>query len=96
MSSRTPAECVDLALDEGADEENRAGAIRELKTANECDELAALVREERIADQYRHQALEALATPQCDSALRKLVNKGPLEGALGEEAEELLATVEDD
>ncbi|ELY70965.1 hypothetical protein [Natrinema versiforme] len=95
MSSRTPAECIDLALDEGADEERRADAIRELKTANECDELAALVREEDIDERYRRQALESLATPQCDSALRHLVDDG-LEGSLQGDAEELLASVEDD
>ncbi|QLK25934.1 hypothetical protein HYG81_17950 [Natrinema zhouii] len=96
MSSRTPEECVDLALDEGAAEEKRVGAIRELRTANECDELEALVRTERIDDRYRRQALEELATPQCDSTLRELVDDEPLEGPLHREAEELLATVEDD
>lgn len=94
MSSRTPAECTDLALDDGADEETRAGAIRELKTANECDELADIVRTERIADRYRQQALEALATPQCDSTLRQLVDDADLEGSLQRDAEELLETVD--
>ncbi|WP_339104792.1 hypothetical protein [Haloterrigena salinisoli] len=94
MSSRTPEECIDLALDEGADEEQRAGAIRELKTANECDELAALVREGDIADRYRRQALEAMATSQCDSALRHLVDDAALEDPLQRDAEELLETVD--
>ncbi|MGQ3411900.1 hypothetical protein ACT4ML_06510 [Natrinema sp. LN54] len=95
MSSRTPEECIDLALDDEAADGRRTDAIRELKTANECDELAALVRRENLADQYRRQALEALATPQCDSTLRTLVEDG-LEGSLQQDAEELLATVEDD
>ncbi|ELZ15267.1 hypothetical protein C477_18815 [Haloterrigena salina JCM 13891] len=96
MSSRTSTECVELALDDGADEERRAGAIRELKTANECDELAALARTERIADRYRRQALEALATSQCDSALRGLVEEEDLEESLQQTATELLATVDGD
>jgi hypothetical protein len=95
MSSRTPEECIALALDEGADEERRAGAIRELKTANECDELAALARRTELNDEYRRRALEALATPQCDSTLRELVDEGALEGELGEAAAKLLATVDD-
>ena len=96
MSSRTPEECIDLAIDEGADEADREGAIRELKTANECDELEALVRRESLDEQYRRQALEALATPQCDSTLRELVEEEPVGGSLQDDAEELLETVEGD
>jgi len=79
----------------GGPGEKRAGAIRELRTANECDELEAIVRETSVDDRYRRQALEELATPQCDSTLRELVHDEPLEGPLHQEAEELLATVED-
>ena len=96
MSSRTPTECVEIALDDGATEEQRAGAIRELKTANECDELEALVREERIDDRYRRQALEAMATTQCDSRLRNLVDDDVLEESLQRNAAELLETVDGD
>ncbi|MFC6769584.1 hypothetical protein [Natrinema soli] len=96
MSSRTPEDCVELALDEEAAEADRTDAIHELKLANECDELEALVREASVDDWYRRHALEALTTPQCDSTLRELVDDEPLEGPLHQEAEELLATVEDD
>jgi hypothetical protein len=96
VSSRTPEECVDLALDEEAAEEDRTDAIRELKTANECDELEAIVRREDLDDAYRQQALEAVATPQCDSTLRELVDDGSLEDSIRQDAEALLAGVEDD
>ncbi len=94
MSSRTPQECIDRALDESADGETRSAAIHELKTANECDELEALVRRESLDEQYRRQALEALATPQCDSTLRELVEEDPIGGSLQDDAAALLETVE--
>lgn len=91
MSSRTPEECVELALDESADADEREAAIHALKSANECDELEALVRRGELGDQFRHRALRALATPQCDATLRELVEDGPLERPLRAEAEKLLS-----
>ena len=72
MSSRTPTECVELATDPQARDDDRKDAIHALKQANECDELADLVRTESLDERLRHQALEALATPQCDSTLRDI------------------------
>jgi len=74
MSSRTPEEMRRSRPRRGGPGEKRAGAIRELRTANECDELEAIVRETSVDDRYRRQALEELATPQCDSTLRELVH----------------------
>ncbi|WP_254528797.1 hypothetical protein [Natrinema gelatinilyticum] len=96
MSSRTPEECIDLALNESATAETRREAISELKMANECDELERLVRRESLDDRYRQQTLKALATPQCHSTLRGLVDEGALKEPLREDATELLETVEDD
>lgn len=93
MSSRTPEECIDLALDEGADADDREYAIHELKLANECDELEAMVRRESLAGEYRRAALRALATPQCDSTLRELVEEGALASSLRAEATDLLEDV---
>lgn len=95
MSSRTPDECVERALDESATEGEREDAIHELKLANECDELEALVRTEDLGDRYRQRALRAIATPQCDSTLRELVEGGDLERSLREEAESLLDGIAD-
>ncbi|RBI58989.1 hypothetical protein DMJ13_24580 [halophilic archaeon] len=95
MSSRTPKECVDLAVDESASKDRREDAIQELKTANECDELEKLVRMDGLDDRYRERALRALATPQCDSTLRELVEEGPLDESLRESATELLREVEE-
>ncbi|SEW02815.1 hypothetical protein [Natrinema salifodinae] len=95
MSSRTPAECIDLALDDAATDEARTDAIHELKTANECDELAALVRRDELDDRYRRQALQSLATGQCDSMLRKLTEDEDVPQSLREEAEELFAAIDD-
>ena len=89
MSSRTPTECVALATDASASEDDRKDAIHALKLANECDELETLVRTDDLSEQYRREALHALATPQCDSTLRELVEEGPLDRGLREEATEL-------
>ena len=95
MSSRTPEECVEVARDESAAEDERDDAIHELKMANECDELEGLVRATEIQDRYRQRALRALATPQCDSTLRELVEEGELDGSLREEASDLLDGTEE-
>ena len=95
MSSRTPTECVDLAVDESATDEQREDAVDELRTANECDELEELVRKDDLDDRYRERALRALATPQCDSTLRELVEESSLDESLRDDAEALLREVEE-
>lgn len=95
MSSRTPEECIELAVDEAADKDEREDAIHSLKMANECDELEGLVRMDELEDHYRQRALQALATPQCDSTLQELVAEGPLKQSLQEMAEGLLHDMED-
>lgn len=89
MSSRTPTECVALATNDSATEADREDAIHELKLANECDELEALIRTEHLEEQYRNQALKALVTPQCDSTLRGLVRDEVLDQGLHEQATRL-------
>lgn len=95
MSSRTPTECVELASDASADEDDREGAIRELRTANECDELAALALKDDLERQFRRQALQALGAPQCDSTLRRLVEEESLEEPLRGDAVDLLDETDD-
>lgn len=95
MSSRTPEDCVALAVDASADPENRENAIHELKMANECDELAELASNDEIDGRYRTQALRFLGTPQCDSTLRRLVEEESLGSSLQETAEELLREMDD-
>ena len=73
MSSRTPQECVELAVNASADQDDRIDTIHELKLANECDELARLVSNDDIDNQFRQQALRSLGTAQCDSMLRRLL-----------------------
>lgn len=90
MSSRTPQECVDLAVDSSASREDREAAVDELKTANECDELAEIAANEDLSSDIRQRALRAIATPQCDSMLRNLVERGGLDESLQQQAEELL------
>ena len=90
MSSRTPQECVDLASDTTASREERENAIDELRTANECDELAAVATNDALDADYRRYALEAMATPQCEEMLGKLTEGGDLEGSLERTAETLL------
>lgn len=94
MSSRTPKECVDLAVDASADQDDRVDAIHELKLANECDELARLASNDDIDDQLRQQALRSLGTAQCDSMLRRLVEDESLHQSLQEEAKNLLSEIE--
>lgn len=96
MSSRTPQECVDLAVDSTAPREEREDAIDELRTANECDELAGVATDASLETDYRRYALEAMATPQCDSMLRDLIEAGELEDSLRREAEALLQDSSDD
>lgn len=94
MSSRTPEECVELATDASADREDREEALEALKLANECDELADLVRTEDLEDQYRQQAIHFMGTAQCDSMLQTLVDEESLEQPLQREAEEVLSDLE--
>lgn len=90
MSSRTPTECVELAVDASADRDAREEAIHELKLANECDELAALVRNEDLEEELRRRALRSLGTSQCDSMLEKLAADDSLDRSLRREAEDVL------
>lgn len=90
MSSRTPQECVDLAVDSSASREDREAAVDELKMANECDELADIAANEDLSSDIRQRALRAIATPQCDSMLENLVERAVLDESLQQQAEELL------
>ena len=94
MSSRTPTECVDLATDRDAPADARTEAIQELKRANECDELAVMVRSDDLEEQFRLESLHALATPQCDSTLSKLGGDEALDEDLRAKASELLEDFE--
>lgn len=96
MSSRTPEECIELAVDASASAGDREDAIRALARANECDELADLARTDDLEERYRRRALDALATPQCDSMLRTLVDEGSLDESVRGEAERLLDGTGDD
>ena len=96
MSSRTPTECVDLATDPSANSADRIDAIHALKRANECDELAALVVMETLDESLRREALDTLATPQCDSTLENLVEDGELNAELHERASDLLTGLDSD
>lgn len=90
MSSRTPEECVELAVDSSAGREEREAAIDELKTANECDELADILSNDDLETRYRRRALRAVATRQCEATLERLVEERSLESSLRDEAESLL------
>ncbi|MDS0260953.1 hypothetical protein NDI56_16245 [Haloarcula sp. S1CR25-12] len=90
MSSRTPTEYVDRATDSTASEADRIEAIHALKTANECDELAALVRNHDIERQFRNEALEAMGTPRCDDTLQFLVDRDVLDPDMRSRAVEIL------
>ncbi|MDS0282676.1 hypothetical protein [Haloarcula onubensis] len=90
MSSRTPDEYVDRATDSTASDANRKEAIHALETANECDELAALVRDHDIEAQFRHEALEAMGTPQCADTLQLLVDEDVLDSEMQSSAVEIL------
>ena len=95
-SSRTPTECVELALDTEADSDDREDAIHELRAANECDELASLASNPDIEEQYRRRALQGLDTSQCESMLEQLVEEDSLDPSLQRAAEELLQERERD
>lgn len=90
MSSRTPQECVDLASDPSASRDEREAAVDELRTANECDELAALATDDAMGTDYRRYVLEAMATPQCEDLLAELADDTDLEETLRREADALL------
>lgn len=95
MSSRTPQECVKLAVDSSADPADRESAIDTLEAANECDELADIVSNGDIEERFRRQALDAVGRPQCRAMLERLVEDGSLDAPLAETAEELLAETDD-
>lgn len=96
MSSRTPKECVELAVDTSADSGDRENAIHELEMANERDELAKIVLNGDIEESYRQQALRVIGTLQRDATLERLVEEESLESSFQETAEELLQAMEDD
>lgn len=90
MSSRTPQECVDLAVDSSAVHADRENAIDTLEAANECDELAEIVTNGDIEMDLREQALRALATPQCNATIRNVVDEDSLDSSLQRKAERRL------
>lgn len=92
----TPEGDFETAVDQSNDREAREGAIDELDTANECDTLADLVRLDELETEYREQALDRLASPQCRPALEPLVDDSALPDTLREQAERLLEDVPDD
>jgi hypothetical protein len=96
VSSRTPEECIELATDESAAQEDREDAIDALKLSNDCDDLEDLVRMETLQERYRRHALQALATPQCDSTLRVIADDDGMEQELRDEADSLLAELDGD
>jgi hypothetical protein len=96
MSSRTPEECVDAATDTSESDETRTEAIQELRRANECDQLEALVRNDGLDERFRREALGALDTRQCVSTLRELVEEGSLDREFREAASARLDERADD
>jgi len=92
----TPESNVDVVVDESADEQSRKRAIEDLEAANECDELAEVVRNEDLESTYREHALENLAHPQCRPTLESLVESGDVPDAQQERAEALLRETPDD
>ncbi|MBX0305592.1 hypothetical protein [Haloarcula salinisoli] len=94
MSSRTPTEYVEKATDSSASEADRKEAIHALKTANECDELAAIVRNHDIEAQFRKEALEAMGTSQCDGTLQLLVDEEVLDSDMQSRAVEILDSMQ--
>ena len=82
-------ERYDIAVDESNDAEARERAIDDLETANECDELAKLVRADGLDDRYREQALASLAHPPCKQTLEQLLDAEDLPESLRGRAEEL-------
>ncbi|WP_135830194.1 hypothetical protein [Halorussus halobius] len=70
----TPERNFEIAGDDTEGEKRREEAIDGLRTANECDMLADLARDDSLADRYRRQAVRALGSPQCTAMLRSLVD----------------------
>lgn len=85
----TPEESLELALDETADRERRAAAIGQLRTANECDGLAAVATGD-VPAELRRRAVEAMGEPQCEEMLAELLEDDELSGDLRERAEQLV------
>jgi hypothetical protein len=92
----TPEDNFETALDASSDASARERAIDELETANDCDRLADLVREDDLDETYREQALTGLAHPQCKSILREVAEGDDLPSSLRERAETLLDETPDD
>ena len=90
MSSRTPQECVELASDPSAPRDEREAAVDELRTANECDELAALATDDAYETDFRRYVLEKMATPQCEELLAEIADDTGLAETLRREADALL------
>lgn len=92
----TPEDDFETALDSSSDPAARERAIGELETANDCDKLADLARNDDLDETYREQALTGLAHPQCKSMLREVAEGGDLPESLRKRAEELLEDTPDD
>ncbi|WP_137284911.1 hypothetical protein [Halorussus salinisoli] len=92
----TPEDNYETALDASSDAAARERAIGELETANDCDKLADLAREDDLDETYREQALAGLAHPQCKSMLREVAEDGDVPESLRERAETLLEDTPDD
>lgn len=92
----TPESDFETAVDESNDKQTREDAIDELRTANECDRLADLARMDDLADEFREQAVEKLAHPQCKPMLETLVENEELPDTLHEQAATLLEETPED
>lgn len=92
----TPERNFEIAADDAEGETRREEAIDGLRTANECDMLADLARDDSLADRYRRRAVRALGSPQCTSMLRSLVEAGELDSELRTTAERLVEESEND
>ena len=90
-----PEQQFELARDASESIDRRVGAIDELGTANECDKLETLVLDSELDAEVRKHALSTLASPQCASTLRSIVESNALDPALREDAETLLSEAED-
>lgn len=86
----TPPENFETAVDDSSDPEARERAIGDLETANDCDKLAEIARQDDIEDRYRERALEGLAHPQCRSILEQVADGGALPESLRDRAQALL------
>ena len=89
-------ERYDTAVDESSDAEAREQAIDDLEAANECDQLAKLVRADGLDDRYREQALASLAHPACEQTLERLLDAEDLPESLRGRAEELAQETPED